>query len=457
MLFAGHSHRQEHVSAKDLTWQEVIYKCRVKLQRVPLIYDEEEGHGTKHLQAQAKIDEYCYELCLVEDLDDGRVHEVEESKQPPGCYEDVAKAGLRARIPIHQISKLFYTNSGTLLGIEDSNSPILLIKRDLNATPPRKLLDRVQKYQDEYEDSEDEEQSYALDMGEGRSFWNTEDDSQVLPDQYELPRHLDPEWLALEIFTESIDDEEDIEVDESSEYGSQDEASVHPTSSPGLILDADSLAYTPSNVEPRVDDSYSSPPRPYNSKNVKSNLSVLECLLRLTILQNYQQASHLAVHDELLNLFLSDSAWSGSRESRQLERENARRRIGFDPFGSPTKQQPPQQTTEGETRVGTIQLASNLPGKVAYNHKESRGMTAEDFSDSPHRGQAPPRTPGSDKGAKGLPSSNIPSLTPGPWTPEQQLSTMLEKSYISSPIARKKSPAKGTKALEGSGHELSAT
>src|SRR5207237_4069817 len=42
MLFAGHSHRQEHVSSKDLTWQEVIYKCKVKLQREPLVYDDEQ-------------------------------------------------------------------------------------------------------------------------------------------------------------------------------------------------------------------------------------------------------------------------------------------------------------------------------------------------------------------------------------------------------------------------------
>lgn len=118
MCFAGHSHRKENLSAKDLTWQEVISKCRVKLVRSPLVFDDEdEPHAAddewdmrgnlsaeRAMRAQNKIDEFCYELCLIEDLDDGRVHEAEEGKEPPGPFEDVQKAGIRARIPIHQVN-----------------------------------------------------------------------------------------------------------------------------------------------------------------------------------------------------------------------------------------------------------------------------------------------------------------------------------------------------------------
>lgn len=437
MLFAGHSHRQEQVSAKDLTWQEVIHKCKVKLQRVPLFYDDEEGHGTKQMRAQNKIEEYCYELCLIEDLDDGRVHEAEEINKPFESYEDISKAGLRTRIPIHQISKLFYTNSGTLLGIEDSNSPILLMKRNINALPSRRLAERVQKYHHHFENSDDEKSEYALDMGEGKSFENSEDGNQDLPEEYNLPRHLDPEWLALEVLTEPPEDEDDFEADESSQYDSQDGLpaySASPTLEPAT--EANSLATINRNAE--IDKSPSQLPRSYNSKNVKSSLSILECLLRLAILQNYQQTSHLAVHDELLNLFLSDSACSGSRRSRELERESARRRIGFDPFGSPIKQQPAQEKL-GEPETGVIRV-TRTSAKVVHSPQEIRRGTLQRFHNSAHPNLGIPTTPISDIKSNALPSSSIPPMVAEPWTPEQQLSSMFQSTHISSPLMRKKSP-----------------
>lgn len=430
MLFAGHSHRQEQVSAKDLTWQEVIYKCRVKLQRVPLFYNDEEGPN--QMRAQNKIEEYCYELCLIEDLEDGRVHDVEENPHSPGSYEDVSKAGLRARVPIHQISKLFYTNSGTLLGIEDSSSPILLIKRDINALASRRLAERYQKYQHQFDDNDDddEEPGYALDMGEGKSFWNPDDEDQILPEEYDLPRHLDPEWLAFEVFTEPPEDEDDFEADDSSQYGSQDELPVTPVSCPPEpVVEENSLATVYKEVD--VDRVSSAPSHIYSSKNVKSSLSTLECLLRLTILQNYQQTSHLAVHDELLNLFLSDSAWSGSRESRQLERENARKRIGFDPFGSPTKKQRSPKGA-GEPRIETNR-ATGTPTAKETGNLRGRG-TPQHLPSTPRLDPGPPMTPSSNRRLK---TSNIPSLGHVLWTPEQQLSSAFENTYISSPIGRK--------------------
>ena len=434
MLFAGHSHRQEQVSAKDLTWQEVICKCRVKLQRVPLLYDEDDdnedkGENTKQFRAQNKIDEYCYELCLIEDLDDGRMHEVEEGEKPPGSFEDVLKAGLRARIPIHQISKIFYTNSGQLLGIEDSNSPILLIKRELNATPPRRLVDRVEQY--EYKDSEsgeeEEEEEYPLDLGEG----DTEiGNLNELPDAYELPRHLDPEWLAFEVYAEPGPDDFG---DEASEYSSAEESFSMPQSSPPESdIDPDSsLATVLSSATLELDERPPSPTQ-YSSLNVKSTLSILECLLRLTILQNYQQTSHLAVHDELLNLFLSDSGWSGSRESRRQERENARQRIGFDPFGSPSK---PTQNPN----VGTIHLTGG-------GGRGSRRGTPQASGRAPyhHPDAGLPMTPNSDvkKSTPNLMDRGPPVLIADreQWTPDQQLSSMFNSPFVSSPLAKKGSP-----------------
>ncbi|KAI5846438.1 RanGTP-binding protein-domain-containing protein [Morchella snyderi] len=435
MLFAGHSHRQEHISAKDLTWKEVIYKCRVKLQRIPLVYDEDDdGYSSKHLQARTKTEEYYYELCLIEDLDDGRVHELEELGQQPGSYEDVLNAGLRTRIPVHEISKLFYTNSGTLLGIEDSNSPILLLKRDINAPHPRKLMDRIQAYHDEYDDSEEHDEGYALDMGEGVSLGTG--DGPILPDEYELPRHLDPEWLAFEIFTESSSDEDGI-AENGSEYDSEEDVSEHYASPPLQHPGIGSIATTSPKNSSDIHHGYSTPSRPCSSQNVKSNLSVLECLLRLTALQNYQQASHLTVHDELLNLFLSDSALSGSRENRQLERENARRRIGFDPFGSSERRkQLPPSNGKKDSKLGSIQLTGTPPGKGIREMHISRGEEVQEFSGISRRNSKSPVTPSSSGKTRGLVGPNIASMSPEFWTPDQQLSAMLDHSHISRPIPK---------------------
>jgi hypothetical protein len=350
MLFAGHSHRQEHVSAKDLTWQEVMYKCRVNLQRVPLFYDEEAGDnaGDKHLRAQSKIQEYCYELTLVEDLNDGRVHDTANGTPEP--YEDVEKAGMRVRIPVHQISKMFYTTSGKLLGIEESNSPILLLKRDKNAPAPRKILEKVRgyAYSDDEEDGEEDE---------------PEPEPESSTDRHDLPRHLDPEWLAFEIYTDTPDDASSATISPVSSAASSRPGSPVPknntTSSPAptaLTTALQSLSLTGGASVRQV--------------AVRSDLSILECLLRLTILQNYQQMQHTAVHDELLNLFLSDALWGGSKEERKQEREMTRHKLGFDPFeATATPAQRLQDITPDRRSIASRTGTPRTPPQVKRNRE----------------------------------------------------------------------------------------
>jgi hypothetical protein len=361
MLFAGHSHRQELVSAKDLTWQEVMYKCRVNLQRVPLFYDEEEGEaaGDKHLRAQSKMHEYCYELSLVEDLDDGRVHDGDAQ-----AYEDVAAAGLRTRIPVHQISKMFYTTSGKLLGIEDSKSPVLLIKRNVHALAPRKILEKVRGYT--YDDDHGHDDYGDHDGHDGRQADEHQErfaplapaaptsplpptsptsptDAEREPSALDLPRHLDSEWLAFEIFSDQpASGASSATISPVSSAASSRPATPAPGSSPppepgdpgsaGPALH--NLGPALHNLGPALQNLSLTTGSPQGARRaaVRSDLSILECLLRLTILQNFQQAQHTTVHDELLNLFLSDAVWGGSKEERRLEREQARSKLGFDPF-----------------------------------------------------------------------------------------------------------------------------
>ena len=224
-----------------------------------------------------------------------------------------------------------------MLGIEESSSPILLIKRDLNATPPRKLLDRAARYDYGEEDEQDEdEQGYSLGSGGGDDAEHASSD-----EDWELPRHLDPEWFAFEVWTEPLDDDQSVddpdESDTEAEFLKRDKAHEYNTSRDPLGSAFSELSVKPpTNLHMQSTKNAIIPTLPPTNVTVRSNLSLLECLLRLASLQNFQQASHLTVHDELLNLFLSDAnSWLGSRELREREREDTRRRIGFDPFGSP--------------------------------------------------------------------------------------------------------------------------
>src|SRR5947207_2797982 len=74
---------------------------------------------------------------------------------------------------------------------------------------------------------------------------------------------------------------------------------------------------------------------------IRTSLSLLETLLRLTALQIFQQQSHLSITDELLNFFLEESSTTGAggdEHHRQRIRAEARRKVGWDPYDeSPLK------------------------------------------------------------------------------------------------------------------------
>lgn len=97
-------------------------------------------------------------------------------------------------------------------------------------------------------------------------------------------------------------------------------------------------ANTPSSPFPDSSRSNSIPQLP----PIRTSLSLLETLLRLLSLQQFQQTPHLSIPDELLTFFLSESASTGAAsgdvEERKRVRDDARRRVGFDPYDeSPIK------------------------------------------------------------------------------------------------------------------------
>ncbi|EAW18210.1 RanGTP-binding protein [Aspergillus fischeri NRRL 181] len=348
MLFAGHVRPQDEEGIRETTWKEVIHKARVKLRRVPLDLTSNTSAPTwrAKLPAEARIDEYHYQMLIIEDLDDGRVHSYDEDEPQPEPYEGIRLAGMREILPIHQISKIFYADTSKVLNINtegEVNNPVLLLKRDINAIPPRRMLEReeadslyAQEEQDEEETDEIQAQLDAqLNGSNAKDPLNQSYNENSIPEYWRLPKDLDPEWIAFEVYNE----------DESSDTESEAEApdkedSIDPQMMAKLSLDAEddrSRQTTPTSSRPAATTTVSNP----LFNNIRTSLSLLETLLRLMSLQQFQQQSHLSISDELLNFFLEESSTTGAggdEQHRQRLRADARRRVGWDPYDeSPVK------------------------------------------------------------------------------------------------------------------------
>lgn len=360
MLFSGHVRPHDEASVRETTWKEVMHKARVKLRRVPMHHVQLQPHrGIKMTSSDsvddslalqipdtASTDEYAYQMMLIEDLDDDRYHTTEDEEIRSGRFDDVEQAGIRETFPVFQIGKIFYADTGKVLNIgsDESHSPVLLLKRDMNAQPPRSLMRKDELV------NEDEEESQAVNGDEP-----VHKETTTGTDPWSLPPGLDPEWIALEIYNESEDSDDESESDETSPKPRQNmprQSTRSPSVDPQLTSSLANLKINgesspspgPSSAnDPMTQSSYNlttARPPPWMS-NVQTSLSLLEVLLRLVALSEYLQTSHLSANDQWLNFFLEESKATGAEgdeNARQLIRADARRRVGFDPYDeSPVK------------------------------------------------------------------------------------------------------------------------
>lgn len=412
MLFASHTHRANYEggSGRETTWQEVIHKSRLKLVRVPLrsaygLNDERSNNArspTAHsdtgppddpkmnfMDGDAKASEFAYQLQIVEDFDDDRVHSFEDEEPQPEFHDGVRRAGIREVLPIFQISKIFYADTGKILNIGgegETNSPVLLLKRDINALPPRNMMqasenddekyessDTVEASDDEYSRDEEDDSQDDIDQQIRReSSRSIPNDPEPLPHIeaqriWRFPADLDPEWLALEVYTEEENSESENEEDlnDDSAYATRRPSSFGEPGAlePDLTSKLSNLhleqASTPTSVgsnsgqirsPPTFSNSVSTGPLSFPP--IRSSLSLLEMLIRLTALQQFQQASHLSIPDEMLTFFLEESSTTGAggdSETRRRIRNDARRRVGFDPYDeSPVKRRGEEYQTKGQ-------------------------------------------------------------------------------------------------------------
>lgn len=465
MLFLGHIRPQNEEDIRESTWKEVIHKAVVKLVRVSIdnLYNmpgtekrenppdastadqtaQDNEHSPPHVSAEAKWEEYAYQLVIAEDLEDDRLHTFEENETQPGPYEDIAVAGIRVAIPIHELSKIFYADTGKILNIGndgETNSPVLLLKRDVNAVGPRRMMERYGEDVSQQYDSRNLNGRYRSTETNGHNengYQNSGSESihssivspntlsrnLALPDPWRLPPNLDPEWIAFEVYTGSADSDSEPET-ESSLRPSQSSrsSSIDPRMGSALSrlqLRSPSTTPAPSSPIPPIPNSSFRPALP----PIRTSLSLLETLLRLLSLQQFQQTPHLSIPDELLTFFLSESASTGAATSDSQERKRlrneARRRVGFDPYDeSPVKRRGEEYQYRGgddqdladgrgsayegyegispiDERYGTpIRYSSHDEGYVTHNWSPSQQRRPQqlnaDLGGTPPLPQTPP-------------------------------------------------------------------
>ena len=421
MLFAGHNRPETEEDMRGTTWKEVIHKGRVKLRRVPMDVVAETGSGSDALPsayisssttapefpafkipAEARSDEFGYQIMIIEDFDDDRVHDFEDSTEKPRPFDDVAKAGIREMIPIHEVSRIFYADTSKVLNIgtdAEANHPVLLLRRDVNAVPPRKMMERQMQ---EQETLQPNDSGRSPEMQREHT---EEDRNNRRDDPWRLPKSIDPEWIALEVYAESEDRDDDSEVEPDSSQNIDEGELNNSLASLHLNGDVDSSQELSRSQMARTE------PAPW-ANSIKTSLSLLELLIRLTSLQQFQQKSHLAINDELLNFFLEESSSTGAggdEAYRQALRAGARKRVGFDPYNeSPVKK-------HGEDYQ--YQVASNTPSPRYYRSVEesqewnpsefqTRSITGVSDVESPPVSRSPRDRAGwmrSDVGQRGSP------------------------------------------------------
>ncbi|KAK4145245.1 RanGTP-binding protein-domain-containing protein [Dichotomopilus funicola] len=388
MLFLGHSETATPyglgAGERKPIWQEVMHKSRVRLCRIPTSceYDPTKGYQPGRSDGSRKtaapitepLDGYSYHLEIIEDLDDTRLHDGDGSKPQP--YDGIPMAGIRESIPIHQISKIFYTDTGSILNVgngdERNNNPVLLLKRDPSAKCPIKMrqewFDNPEQQEeeesrptdttDDFDDSDDQDDV-------DRQLWEeTEHSTQSPMDDIrptQLPPHFDQEWLALEVYVEEegSDDEDDEVEDEDESDGESETNGASHRALTANNLDSNNKTSVDAGLETqmqRISLQSDFPPHdlshpattdlqqpqqalaesyvtrsPFGS--ITSSLSLLEMLIRLTSLQEFQQTPHLAIPDHILMFFLEETSTTGLHgEAHWQMRSEAKRKMGFDPY-----------------------------------------------------------------------------------------------------------------------------
>ncbi|KAM0446378.1 hypothetical protein ACHAQK_001300 [Fusarium lateritium] len=354
-------------------WQEVIHKARVRICRVrrDFYFDSRRGFHAKPLKDYAFPlptpdatggGEYVYHLEIIEDLDDGRLHDEDEHKMD--SYDDISRAGIRESIPVHQLSKIFYTDTGRILNIgsatDSEQRPVLLLKRDAQALATRQVADDIDGFLKELNGDAESEVLGSIGTEDDQADIDKQlleefgrpavKDSEIFTStdcfKWKFPAHLDPEWIALEVYEEDDDDAEEGEDDDSLDSSlDQPREAISKTGTPRDRRSLDSnvvdqikrLSLSNSEKQDSLQAATSAETENFVARSpfggITTSLSLMEMLIRLASLQEFQQTSHLSIPDHILTFFLEETSTTGLiGETQWRARSEAKRRMGFDPY-----------------------------------------------------------------------------------------------------------------------------
>ncbi|KAI8869103.1 Ran-binding-domain-containing protein, partial [Ramicandelaber brevisporus] len=173
----------------DVTWCEEFAKCHAQLTRSIDIQPQSTQDDWSASVDTVRSAGFEYHLLITEDLNDGRYHEeIADMRLKSGMIVP----GRVRYIPVTNIQRLCYTSSGNLLNIEESRSPVLVLKvvddNKKNSTVPDWIAlelftedsdtddDDTESETDDDEDEEEESESATADDTETGQ--DTEDGSE---------------------------------------------------------------------------------------------------------------------------------------------------------------------------------------------------------------------------------------------------------------------------------------
>jgi hypothetical protein len=306
-IFSGgvktHTNSSSRNRADDVTWKEEFARCKVKIWRVNALGAQSCAGGTTAATNAGEYydnsaDAYQYIMTVRESFKDGRYHDRTEEKQKTRALD------------ISSVTRLFFSASGRLLQIEESRSPVLVLKLNPALDPlhylPSPLSSTGTRDEKEDDDSGTEDGLSDVDVERKSVDINRFGSNHV-------------EWIAFEQYTIANYGNADSSESESESESSESESEIDEPAPLERIA----------NKLEQLDLSTSSPaqspqPQPATGPTVtkkqkqrRGELSLLEYIVRLAALQVNDQESVANIHDERIALYLQDESGQGQHQEQK--------------------------------------------------------------------------------------------------------------------------------------------
>lgn len=374
-IFYGTMRNPHLASSSDITWKEEHARCQVRLWRV-------NDMGATSFKASSQkwnpptfndLLEYQYMMTIDESFKDGRYHDADE------------KPSTRL-IDISTVTRLFFSASGKLLQIEESKSPVLVLKLNSAFDPLRNMSTTTMSKNSNSNDDSDTASDTDLSDPEEASFIYEQNHEHLAA----APEHV--EWLAFEqygVTENSIDDldNSDDHAESSSEEEAEYNLSEESITAKGLSSELNSLRISDTTTQQQPSSSERStrsPPATLGRHtDDRGSLSLLEYLVRISALQANDQDSIYNIHDERIALYLRDESATGdsSNSAPSSVKDSPVYNNKEDEKGLPRNRRRSNQTPGGSS-IGKPRVGSS-GGRKSSRHSSPYTPGASQFPPIP--------------------------------------------------------------------------